>query len=62
MDLTGFETMDTVMLMSIVNMKLRDEFPSLSELAKYFDIDTVALQTKLAGAGFEYIPEQNQFR
>ncbi|WP_407331175.1 DUF4250 domain-containing protein [Enterovibrio sp. 27052020O] len=62
MDLKKFETMDTVMLMSIVNMKLRDEFSSLNELVKYFEIDAAALQVKLASAGFEYMPDQNQFR
>ncbi|WP_028024328.1 DUF4250 domain-containing protein [Enterovibrio calviensis] len=62
MDLKRFESMDTVMLLSIVNMKLRDEFPSLTELAKYFEIDESALASKLAGGGFEYQPEQNQFR
>ncbi len=40
MNLTKFETMDTVMLMSIINLKLRDEFNGdLDELAKFFDID-----------------------
>lgn len=62
MDLKNFEAMDTIMLMSIVNMKLRDEFSSLGELAKYFDINESALKAKLATAGFEYQPEQNQFR
>ncbi|MDD1795260.1 DUF4250 domain-containing protein [Enterovibrio makurazakiensis] len=62
MDLKRFESMDTVMLLSIVNMKLRDEFPSLSELVKYFEIDESALISKLASGGFEYQKEQNQFR
>ncbi|CZF85121.1 hypothetical protein GCE9029_04820 [Grimontia celer] len=62
MDLKNFDTMDTIMLMSIVNMKLRDDFSSLEELVKYFDIDAEALKAKLATAGFEYMTEQNQFR
>ncbi|MDD1783744.1 DUF4250 domain-containing protein [Enterovibrio sp. ZSDZ35] len=62
MNLKNFETMDTIMLMSIVNMKLRDEFDSLVSLSKFFDIDADALKQKLATAGFEYMPEQNQFR
>lgn len=62
MDLKNFEKMDTIMLMSIVNMKLRDDFSSLEDLAKYFDIDADALKTKLASAGFEYMADQNQFR
>lgn len=62
MNLKNFEGMDTIMLMSIVNMKLRDEFSSLNELTTYFDIDEAALKAKLATAGFEYLPEHNQFR
>ncbi|USH03087.1 DUF4250 domain-containing protein [Grimontia kaedaensis] len=62
MDLKNFDTMDTIMLMSIVNMKLRDDFSSLEELVKYFDIDAEALKAKLATAGFEYMTDQNQFR
>ncbi len=63
MDLTKFETMDTVMLMSIINLKLRDEFNGdLNELVKFFDIDRQALEAKLATAGFTFLPEAKQFR
>ncbi len=63
MDLTQFETMDTVMLMSIINLKLRDEFNgNLDELAKFFDIDRQALEAKLAAAGFTFLPAVKQFR
>ena len=62
MDLKNFESMDTIMLMSIVNMKLRDDFSSLEELVKYFDINAESLKEKLATAGFEYMAQQNQFR
>ncbi len=63
MNLANFETMDTVMLMSIVNMKLRDDFNGdLDKLAAYFDIDRAALEAKLATAGFDFLPEAGQFR
>ncbi len=63
MDLTQFETMDTVMLMSIINLKLRDEFNGdLDELVKFFDIDRHALEAKLATAGFTFLPKAKQFR
>jgi len=63
MNLANFETMDTVMLMSIVNMKLRDDFNGdLDKLVAYFDIDRAALEAKLATAGFEFLPEAGQFR
>jgi hypothetical protein len=55
--------MDPVMLMSIVNMKLRDDFSGdLDKLANFFDIDRAALEAKLATAGFEFLPEAKQFR
>lgn len=63
MNLVNFETMDPVMLMSIVNMKLRDDFSGdLDKLANFFDIDKTALEAKLATAGFEFLPEAKQFR
>ncbi len=62
MDLKNFANMDPVMLMSIVNMKLRDEFTDLDDLVRYFDIEKEALKSKLAEAGYEYLPEAKQFR
>ncbi|PJC85468.1 DUF4250 domain-containing protein [Vibrio sp. HA2012] len=63
MDLSKFEQMDTIMLMSIVNLKLRDDFNGdLNELVKFFDIDRAALEAKLATAGFEFLADAGQFR
>ncbi|HHF0485178.1 TPA: DUF4250 domain-containing protein [Vibrio diabolicus] len=63
MNLANFESMDPVMLMSIVNMKLRDDFGGdLDKLAAFFDIDRAALEAKLASAGFDFLPEAGQFR
>ncbi|OLQ87224.1 hypothetical protein BIY21_17505 [Vibrio ponticus] len=63
MDLSKFESMDPIMLMSIVNLKLRDDFAGdLDELVKFFDIDRQALEAKLATAGFEFLPDAGQFR
>ena len=62
MNLSNFEKMDPVMLMSIVNMKLRDEFTELDNLVAFYDIDKNALVAKLAAAGFDYLPDAKQFR
>ncbi|HHX8331906.1 TPA: DUF4250 domain-containing protein [Vibrio diabolicus] len=63
MNLANFESMDPVMLMSIVNMKLRDDFGGdLDKLVAFFDIDRTALEAKLASAGFDFLPETGQFR
>ena len=62
MDLSKFETMDTIMLMSIINMKIRDEFNTLDNLVKFFDIDREQLIAKLATGGFDFLPQVQQFR
>ena len=62
MDLNKYESMDPVMLMSIVNMKIRDEFGDLDALVKFYDIDKDKLVAKLAAAGFDYLPQAKQFR
>ncbi|MEZ8825823.1 DUF4250 domain-containing protein [Vibrio amylolyticus] len=63
MNLANFEKMDPVMLMSIVNMKLRDDFGGdLDQLVVFFDIDKTSLEAKLSSAGFDFLPEAGQFR
>lgn len=62
MGLERYETMDPVMLMSIVNMKIRDEFGDLDNLVTFFELDKEKLVARLAEAGFDYLPEAKQFR
>lgn len=52
---------DPMMLFSVINMKLRDEYPSLDELCQKEDIDKEALIAKLATIGFEYNESSNKF-
>ena len=49
------------MLFSFINMKLRDEYPSLDELCASLSIDREWLENKLASVGFEYSVENNKF-
>ncbi|GEA61752.1 DUF4250 domain-containing protein [Vibrio comitans] len=63
MNLDNYQTMDVVMLMSIINMKLRDDFNGdLDALVKTFDIDRQLLIEKLATGNFEWLAEAKQFR
>ncbi|MFA0440740.1 hypothetical protein BCU70_13885 [Vibrio sp. 10N.286.49.C2] len=63
MNLNNFIAMDPIMLMSIINMKLRDDFNGdLDELCASLDIDKQALSDKLSGAGFDFLPDAGQFR
>ena len=63
MYLDNFGKMNPTMLMSIINMKLRNEFHgNIDELVKTYDIKRDTLETKLNTAGFKYHPEIGQFR
>lgn len=53
---------DPFMLLSMCNMKLRDQYDSLEELCAGEDMDQEELVRKLHNAGFDYIPETNQFK
>lgn len=50
------------MLLSFINMKLRDEFDSFSELCNVLDLDITEIEQKLADAGYFYNEELNQFK
>lgn len=53
---------DPFMLMSMVNMKLRDgDYDSLEALCEDYGISVDELCARLAPAGFEYIPEAKKF-
>jgi hypothetical protein len=52
---------DPIMLMSWVNMKLRDFYPSLETLCEDLEIDREELVETLGKAGFEYNSELNKF-
>ena len=52
---------DPIILLSAVNTKLRDEYPSLDELCAALDADRETLVRKLGEAGFTYDAARNQF-
>jgi hypothetical protein len=55
--------MDPILLFSLVNTKLRDDFDGdLDQLVSFFDIDKEKLIARLASAGFDFLPEVGQFR
>lgn len=53
---------DPVMLLSYVNLKLRDEFSSLDEMCDKLDVDKQEIISKLASINYRYNSEQNQFK
>jgi hypothetical protein len=63
MNLSNYENMDPILLFSLVNTKLRDDFDGdLDRLVSFFDIDKEKLVARLASAGFDFLPEVGQFR
>ncbi len=52
---------DPAMLMSWVNMKLRDYYKSLDELCDDLEIVRDNLEGRLNAAGYEYNEELNKF-
>jgi hypothetical protein len=52
---------DPVMLLSFVNMKLRDKYSNLEVLCEDLDIEQNELSEKLALIDYHYNREKNQF-
>ncbi len=52
---------DPVLLLSYVNLKLRDFYPTLEDMCASLDIDQKELTQKLSEIDYEYSPEHNQF-
>ena len=53
---------DPMILLSVVNTKLRDDYDALDALCADLDADREELEKKLAAAGFCYDENVNQFR
>jgi hypothetical protein len=53
--------LDSYVLLSIVNTKLRDFYSSLNDLCADMGINQIKLEEKLAGVGYRYSKEKNQF-
>ena len=52
---------DPVMLLSFVNLKLRDFYGNLETLCEELDVDRMELTEKLASIDYHYDEEKNQF-
>ena len=52
---------DPVILLSVVNARLRDLYPDLDELCHSEDADRAQLEEKLAAIDYHYDPERSQF-
>ncbi len=52
---------DPIILLSVVNTRLRDLYSNLQELCAAEDADPEEVAGTLAGAGYRYDAAQNQF-
>ena len=52
---------DPIMLMSVINTKLRDDYENPEALWEGLDVDGQAVLEKLSAAGYHYDRERNQF-
>lgn len=52
---------DPVIMLSYINTQLRDNYSSLSDLCKAYNIEEKDIADKLALIGYVYNPDNNQF-
>ena len=52
---------DPVILLSFINMKLRDYYPSLAALCHDLGADEEEIRKALAAIGYEYAADKNAF-
>ncbi len=52
---------DPMMLLCVINMKLRDQYGSLETLCEDLNIDIEDLISKLENIGYTYNPDTNRF-
>ena len=52
---------DPMMLLSVVNMKLRDAYASLDALCDDLDVSEEEIVSRLSEVGYAYSKERNQF-
>lgn len=52
---------DPIILLSVLNTKLRDFYGSLDELCDDLELDKSEIENKLAAVGYKYQKEKNQF-
>ncbi len=52
---------DPFMLLSWINLQLRDYYPSLDELCRSLNLDRKSLEITLGGIDFQYDPASNRF-
>ncbi|MDO5089065.1 MAG: DUF4250 domain-containing protein [Leptotrichiaceae bacterium] len=58
----NFENGDINMMLSLLNMKLRDEFSDLDKLTGYYSLNKETVLKRMKEEGYFYNSEVNQFK
>ncbi len=53
---------DPIVLLSVLNTKLRDYYTNLDSLCDDLSVDKAALEQKMKDIGYRYDPLHNQFK
>jgi hypothetical protein len=59
--MTGSLPNDKMMLLSVINTKLRDQYPSLDALCEDLGADRSEITAALSSVGYAYDPKLNRF-
>lgn len=52
---------DPIMLLSVINMKLRDQYASLDALCEDMDVSRAQIECALSEVGYTYDADMNRF-
>ena len=52
---------DPIMLMSVINLKLRDFYSNLDDMCDDMELERKTIEDKLSLIGYKYSEERNQF-
>lgn len=53
---------DPAMLMSFINMKMRDEYRTLEDFCAVYGLDETELKASMEAEGYDWMPDIRQFR
>ena len=62
MNFCNYRSTDPHLLVGLVNTALRNHCDSLEDFCRTHDLEPAILIQRLQTAGYDYQPEQNQFR
>lgn len=62
MDKDSIKILDPIILLSMVNMKLRDQYSSLDLLCSDLELNKDDIVIRLEEVGYSYVEKENQFK